>query len=114
MTSTTAANGKHTPGPWYVCPECAYGWDIHSVNGNIWVGDAKNSHDQQDGFPTTSEGEANAQLISAAPDMQEALNACDKAFAAWQVGQIPGRPEDILALISEVRAALAKSRGETP
>jgi hypothetical protein len=47
-------------------------------------------------------------LIAAAPELLEALNDCDKAFAAWQVGQIPGRPEDILALIVKVRAAIAK------
>ena len=39
--------------------------------------------------------------------MREALNKCDIAFTNWQVGQIPGRPEDILALIVQVRAALA-------
>ena len=38
-----------------------------------------------------------------------ALQDCDHAFAAWQVGQIPGRPEDILALITRVRAALQKA-----
>lgn len=39
--------------------------------------------------------------------LREALRACDKAFVSWQVGQIPGRPEDILALIAKARAALS-------
>ncbi len=41
--------------------------------------------------------------------LEEALDAlkdCDLAFANWQVGQIPGRPEDILALITKVRNAI--------
>lgn len=40
-----------------------------------------------------------------------ALEDCDNAFAAWQVGQIPGRPEDILRLIMKVRSAIAKAKG---
>jgi len=42
----------------------------------------------------------------------EALKLCDSAFICWQVGQIPGRPEDILALITKVRAAIALEKGE--
>jgi hypothetical protein len=38
--------------------------------------------------------------------MVDVLKRCDHAFASWQCGQIPGRPEDILALIVDVRAAL--------
>lgn len=53
--------------------------------------------------------ETTARLIAAAPDMLTALLGCDSAFAAWQVGQIPGRPEDILALIAKVRAAITKA-----
>src|SRR6185369_15263251 len=41
----------------------------------------------------------------------EALKLCDSAFICWQVGQIPGRPEDILALITKVRAAIALAKG---
>ncbi len=42
-------------------------------------------------------------------DMLEALEACDTAFVSWQVGQIPGRPEDILSLITKVRNAIKKA-----
>lgn len=41
-----------------------------------------------------------------------ALDSCDKSFACWQVGQIPGRPEDILSLIVQVRNTLAKLNAE--
>ena len=40
-----------------------------------------------------------------------ALRQCDNAFVSWQIGQIPGRPEDILALIATVRAAIARAEG---
>lgn len=43
------------------------------------------------------------------PAAVAALEECDAAFAAWQVGQIPGRPEDILRLIALVRSALAQA-----
>lgn len=44
-------------------------------------------------------------------DLLEALKACDDAFAGWQAGTVPGRPEDILALIVKTRAAIAKAEG---
>jgi hypothetical protein len=47
-----------------------------------------------------------AYLFAAAPQMHAALAKCNDAFAAWQFGQIPGRPEDILALIMQVRTAI--------
>lgn len=48
-----------------------------------------------------------AELRAQRDALKEALNNCDKAFVSWQVGQIPGRPEDILAMITNVREALA-------
>lgn len=48
----------------------------------------------------------------AAPKLLAALKGCDRAFAAWQAGQIPGRPEDILALVVEVREAIAAAEGK--
>lgn len=39
-------------------------------------------------------------------ELEGALDACDSAFVSWQVGQIPGRPSDILALIHRVRTVL--------
>lgn len=47
-----------------------------------------------------------AHALNSQGKLQEALEACDRAFVSWQVGQIPGRPEDILALINQVRSAI--------
>jgi len=45
-------------------------------------------------------------------EMYEVLKRCDHAFACWQLGVVPGRPEDILALTSSVREVLYKVEGE--
>jgi len=56
------------------------------------------------------------QQLAAAKLAVNALEECDKAFADWQAGQIPGRPEDIYALIGVVRGVIAqcKDAGLTP
>ncbi len=51
-----------------------------------------------------------ADLRKQRDELVEALNECDKAFACWQIGQIPGRPEDILKLINKVRQAIARCK----
>lgn len=53
----------------------------------------------------------NARLQDANKALSGALEDCDNAFAAWQLGQIPGRPEDILGLINKVRRAIACAEG---
>lgn len=58
------------------------------------------------------EGDRLANVIAAAPDLLQALKGCDKAFVSWQLGQIPGRPDDILALIRDVRNAIAKAEAD--
>lgn len=99
------SSAKHTPGPWK--------WRS-GYNGMDGVGEEIFTHDRNDGMWLAygSNQEANARLIAAAPELLAALERCDLAFADWQVGVVPGRPEDILALIAQVRAALAKATGE--
>lgn len=50
------------------------------------------------------QGEANAHLIAAAPDLYEALENAVAALESWNVSPIGGLPK--------MRAALAKARGE--
>lgn len=89
----------HTPGPWTV--------------GYLRIEGRADIYADSESTSIASVREANAALVAAAPELLEALTKCDRAFAAWQVGQIPGRPEEILALIVEVRAAIAKAEGES-
>lgn len=64
------------------------------------------------GFISAMPSKGAARLAAAAPRMKLALMECDVAFCHWQLGQIPGRPEDILALINVVRQAIAAAEGE--
>lgn len=102
----------HTSGPWLVKrPDVQGSCDIESESGDL-IGNvfAQHSRNSMRGFtPEVAITQANARLIAVAPDLLAALEACDEAFVSWQVGQIPGRPEDILALINQVRVALARA-----
>lgn len=98
-------NAKYTPGPWRT--------EDHAPGFGVCVVDAQNVNTvyAYELHKTPEECESNARLIAAAPELLEALNDCDHAFAAWQMGVVPGRPKDILALIAKVRAAIAKAEG---
>ena len=114
---------EHTPGPWFY--ERNDKAATITILGQRWDGNVRQSDKCGDVVtvecatdpdavmfsPFNPEDEANARLIAAAPEMLAALEACNAAFSSWQVGQIPGRPDDILALVTKVRAAIAKTEG---
>lgn len=90
---------KHTPGPWI--ENYQYGLRIesekeHGIVNDGWI------IAQLEG----SDKEANAKLIAAAPEMLEALIACDEAMAYMSEYDIP------LTLPDMVKKAIAKARGE--
>lgn len=80
---------KHTPGPWNIefRPEhWERRWEISESDGAcICVGDDWET-------PFRSEGDANARLISAAPDL---LEAC-QTFAEWLRREDEGLPAGIV------------------
>jgi len=117
---------QHTPTPWFLNPrenkyqavgnpkEMAILESIgHAKFDALSIG-AENG--QVAIIPLDESNKGNAEFIVRAcnshDDMLEALEDCDRAFALWQIGQIPGRPEDILALIAKTRKAIQKARGE--
>jgi hypothetical protein len=87
-------NAKHTPGPWngdvtvHICGCYEAGLNIG------WL--------QTQKAERRAEGEANARLIAAAPDLYEALANLEN-----DSGQIPDHAWKM------VQAALAKARGES-
>lgn len=104
---------KWTPGPWTWDAALDHNWDVQ-----VWSSPSRRvcfvAHDGEDGNPT---GQANACLISAAPDMYEAL------VAAIECGMVPtssategGALKHVrqVHVADQIRAALAKARGETP
>jgi len=95
--------GKYTPAPWRV--------ETNHLNIGLPKVKAPYIIDGPDFAPALILGDgksnfgvalANANLISAAPELLAAAEKCSDAFVSWQVGQIPGRPEDILNLITQV------------
>ena len=97
-------SAKHTPGPWTAQND---GRDIiniqHSNNdpGAISMTLAKVTAR----MTWRSQAEANARLIAAAPELLEALKACDEAMSYMSEYDIP------LTLPGQVKAAIAKAIG---
>ena len=91
----TMKENKHTQGPWFaVVTETTGGgnpaiWDITCKNGGIIA-------------ESIGHNEADAMLISAAPDMLDALQAFVDAFIH----------QDNL-LIAQAKAAISKAKGES-
>lgn len=90
---------KHTPGPWVLDSEpIKYHWQIYTEKwkriASSPTGGGKNTQCQINEFS------ANARLISAAPDLLEALQ-----YAITQV------PE--LATVPGISAAISKATGQT-
>lgn len=92
---------KYTRGPWET-RERSVGGDVVEIDifhADLRVGSATIRSDRP--------WRANAQLIAAAPDLLEALEALQKAgnnFCEWHPKFLPA--------IEKARAALAKARGE--
>ena len=81
---------KHTPGPWSI--------NGNKIDGNGYHIVSVNSH-------RTSEGEANARLIAAAPELLEALILiCDRDWA------YAGMEE--MKIIISARSSIAKATGQ--
>lgn len=84
---------KHTPGPWF--------FEVDAVEEGIVIRDA---HRNKLAY-LLNNGNANAKLIAAAPDMAEALKGMLSAFA-WEA-EGSGSIRD--AVINKARASLAKA-----
>lgn len=108
---------KHTPGPWLV----VWGSSEPHIGASI-IGDLPNDYtvaELLNHLPVKHQCEANAYLISAAPDMLEALRAID---TFWSEDR-PSGPETkarsgfaelhetTRAVWRQIRAAIAKAEG---
>lgn len=95
---------KHTLGPWKTDRNNCHAGQIatvhHCLNNDwveIWSPDWPDSYETQ---------EANATLISAAPDL---LDACKSALAC--LGDVFGKNKIDVGAINTLRAAIAKATG---
>lgn len=89
----------HTPGPWHV-----------DRNWNILGPDGDDIHH----LTTDARFAADRRLMAAAPDLLEALRACEDRLTVWQAGGSIGRIEDVLELVVRARAAITKATGGVP
>lgn len=97
-------SAQHTPGPWELhqlgdsikrlCPADESGQSILTI--------VKEGHTN---FAAVFE-DADARLIAAAPELLDALKACDEAMSYMSEYDIP------LTLPDQVKAAIAKATGE--
>ena len=101
---------KFTPGPWHVTEarglegEHLY-WEIsgdsHKYRGYL----ATLQHSEGIGGTTRDENDANALLVSAAPEMYMALERLARVASV----ELTGKRDDVL---EQAQSALAKARGE--
>ncbi len=98
-------DAKHTPGPWHAG---GFGNTIIYAADGWAVADVKVYHDRHNGY---EEMQANASLISAAPEL---LDALESFLRAPSVGS--GGPGSSTIVVQEfnlraARAAIAKAKG---
>lgn len=97
------SNAQHTPGPWSLGPSTKTLIRIMSDSPILpRVADAVNG---------TSESEANARLIAAAPELLKILERIESIEGEIRINLNPGVHDDHDELIADVRAAIAKAKG---
>jgi len=116
-TKRRTMSTKHTPGPWFFDPEnvginIAPGYGIICENGSIGV----TVHLKHLGFITpdelTANAEANARLISAAPELLTELEADEDASQLSFTQFFKKHGYNVTERGDRRRAAIAKAKGE--
>jgi hypothetical protein len=110
---------KWTPGPWQqgmrtgANANCIYkqvGPELHDVDAIAMVYGIRLNTSAENVTKRWSEGVSNARLISAAPDLYDALEECKRVLSDLQSTQLEGTRTR--AAWEKARTALAKARGE--
>lgn len=106
---------KHTPGEWRIAvPMTGDDLVIESQPGLNYHELARVRAPQYSDGANRDEMRANARLISAAPELLEALIDTEKHLAEYvdAVTMSGGSPTKSLAALLRIRAALAKAKGD--
>lgn len=105
---------NHTPGPWVFSDNTKLGWKTNPYSVSVKrkghftaVADIPNRK-----LLTDEEKKANARLISAAPDLLEALKEITSDYAERFDLDDPSTNPGIKSSIKLARAAIAKATGE--
>lgn len=105
--------GRHTPGPWDVSHDGDH-WPLVMGGGKIVANINPESFHGGVADLVEMPAEANARLISAAPDLLDALTELHAAMARYE-GDSDGEPtSDHGRMMRKVRSALARATGLTP
>ena len=106
-----------TPGPWIVLGNSVGGPAIYTADKSKAIADVRTCGGVHVGGPQHPGTQANAHLISAAPDLLEAL----QLFVAWSEAErnhegttFWGRVDMLTALDASASAAIAKAAGAQP
>ena len=91
-----------TPGPWNVwCNESGYPYQIHAPNGSNGPGGIRDvTRWASISMPASSEGQANARLIAAAPEMASLLSRFNDGPDPDEYNQILSETDELLAKIN--------------
>lgn len=109
------SEGKHTPGPWRVEEGTTLVWgNCNPEDHTTWgmgypIAETRiNPSGNWSTGPYADEGEANARLIAAAPDMLEALELARGTFKAYDRFKV-----DVDAILV-IESAISKAKGINP
>lgn len=97
----------HTPGPWHVNHNISVHIDSEDGRFVAAVSADEDGNKPEDGYIPYAEGEANAALIAAAPDL---LAAC-MAASAYLTPPASRFPENRKAAAEMIEAAIHKAQG---
>lgn len=105
---------KHTPGPWWLGRDPSHFGSLTSITGGSDSTGGIRSVAEVGGLDI-DEAEANARLISAAPDMLEVLKKLDDLRNEWRNNDNFSSidyMDEIDNLAEDIRAAIAKAEGK--
>lgn len=101
------SKAKHTPGPWSVSERLGFGWLIHPNVAVAYGGEGSGKQD---------EGEHNAHLIAAAPEMLATLRKLEYWLDTDPevIEAMPGdERRDHMAKLGMIREVIAKAEGQS-
>ncbi len=101
---------EHTQGKWKVKQETPYGW--HIGTDDTWVATVNNDHGGVPRLPNKEEGESNAALIVAAPELLEACKfLIEYAKFVKTFPEFWDSPEDD-DILKQAQQAITKAEGK--
>lgn len=103
MTNETHPASAHTPGPWVIC-------EAHGIQGELCFHKIVcEATDETIASTWAGPHEANARLIASAPELLEALEACE-----LRLTHLAQNSQDVVRELKQARAAIAKATGQMP